>query len=96
MQNIYNDSTVHLGTLPVTVKRNAYGRQLGSFRKKEHFKGIGEYEMTFIRTPYATEAGPTKVLATVDEKIVAVKYKFRLVLLFIRNLVKTTAFIKCL
>lgn len=82
MQNIYNDSTVHLGTLPVTVKRNAYGRQLGSFRKKEHFKGIGEYEMTFIRTPYATEAGPTKVLAIVDEKIVAVKYKNQIGLAF--------------
>lgn len=26
------DDTVHFGTLPVTVKRNAYGRQLGSFQ----------------------------------------------------------------
>ena len=26
------DDTVNFGTLPVTVKRNAYGRQLGSFQ----------------------------------------------------------------
>lgn len=28
-EHIDNDPTVHLGTLPVTVKRNAYGRQIG-------------------------------------------------------------------
>ena len=30
-EKLENDDTVHLGTLPVTVRRNAYGRQLGSF-----------------------------------------------------------------
>ena len=29
-EHIAGDDTVHFGTLPVTVKRNAYGRQLGS------------------------------------------------------------------
>jgi pyridoxal 5'-phosphate synthase glutaminase subunit Pdx2 len=29
--HIDNDNSIHIGTLPVTVKRNAYGRQLGSF-----------------------------------------------------------------
>ena len=28
-EKIADDTTVHLATLPVTVKRNAYGRQLG-------------------------------------------------------------------
>ena len=38
--------------------------------------------MVFIRAPYVTEAGPTEVLATVDEKIVAVKYKNQIGLAF--------------
>ena len=36
-----NDRNVYFGTLPVTVKRNAYGRQLGSFRTDLTVKGIG-------------------------------------------------------
>lgn len=31
-EHISNDSSRYFATLPVTVKRNAYGRQLGSFR----------------------------------------------------------------
>ena len=45
-QHIEGDDTVHLGTLPVTVKRNAYGRQLGSFHTEAELKGIGEVPMT--------------------------------------------------
>ncbi len=64
----------YLGTLPVTVKRNAYGRQLGSFRVNEEFKGLGKMPMTFIRAPYVEKAGnETEVLAAVDGKIVAVR-----------------------
>ena len=40
-----------LGTLPVRVRRNAYGRQLGSFHVREVFQGIGRIPMTFIRAP---------------------------------------------
>lgn len=82
-QKLSNDSTVHLGTLPVTVKRNAYGRQLGSFRTHEHFEGLGEIPMTFIRAPYIEEADPkVKILAKVQEKIVAVEYKNQIALAF--------------
>lgn len=62
-------------TLPVTVRRNAYGRQLGSFHAKAPFSGIeGDVPMTFIRAPYIAEAheGATP-LATVDGRIVAVR-----------------------
>lgn len=64
-----------LGTLPVTVRRNAYGRQLGSFHAKAPFSGIeGDVPMTFIRAPYIAEVheGATP-LATVDGRIVAVR-----------------------
>ena len=63
------------GTLPVTVRRNAYGRQLGSFHAEAPFSGVeGDVPMTFIRAPYIAEVheGATP-LATVDERIVAVR-----------------------
>ncbi len=62
------------GTMDIAVKRNAYGRQLGSFHAELEFKGLGEIPMTFIRAPYVTAAGDkTEVLALADGKIVAVR-----------------------
>ena len=65
----------HFGTIPMCVKRNAYGRQLGSFFTTKEFEGIGEIPMTFIRAPYveSVEEG-VKVLAEVDGNIVGVEY----------------------
>lgn len=51
-EHLSNDEHVYFGTLPVTVRRNAYGRQLGSFHTDAEVKGIGEVPMTFIRAPY--------------------------------------------
>ena len=81
-EHICNDTQIHLGTLPVTVKRNAYGRQLGSFSKTENFKGIGNYKMTFIRAPYIEDSANTEILATVDGNIVAVKHNNQIGLAF--------------
>ncbi|MGN0402933.1 MAG: pyridoxal 5'-phosphate synthase glutaminase subunit PdxT [Acetatifactor sp.] len=74
-KRISNDPNVYFGTLPVTVKRNAYGRQLGSFHCTSGFAGYRDVEMTFIRAPYieALENGAT-ALATVDNRIVAAGY----------------------
>ena len=66
----------HLGTMDITVLRNAYGRQLGSFRTEAEFKRIaGDVPMTFIRAPYIEEvtAPDCEVLATVDGHIVAIR-----------------------
>ena len=61
----------HFGTIPMCVRRNAYGRQLGSFHTVAEVKGVGEVPMTFIRAPYVAETGDgVEVLATVDGKIV--------------------------
>ena len=49
--HIDNDDSIHIGTLPVTVKRNAYGRQLGSFVRTAPMKGFDKFPMTFIRAP---------------------------------------------
>ena len=63
-----------LATLPVTVRRNAYGRQLGSFKTVAEFAGLGAVPMTFIRAPYVTAVRQgAKALATVDGNVVAVK-----------------------
>lgn len=74
-EHLSNDEHVYFGTLPVTVRRNAYGRQLGSFHTDAEVKGIGEVPMTFIRAPYIeTAAEQVQVLAHVDDRIVAVQY----------------------
>ena len=65
-----------IGTLPVRVKRNAYGRQLGSFSIEQEFCGLGIIEMRFIRAPYIEWArDDVSVLATYKNKIVAVRYE---------------------
>lgn len=74
-ENLTNDEHVYFGTLPVKVKRNAYGRQLGSFHTIHEMKGIGEVPMTFIRAPYIEDVkSGVEILLIVDHNIVAVKY----------------------
>ena len=59
----------------MTVRRNAYGRQLGSFHTNAVVEGIGEVPMTFIRAPYIEVAdNKVQVLSRVDDRIVAVQY----------------------
>lgn len=73
-KKIAGDTTVHLGVLDAVVKRNAYGRQSGSFKTEENFEGIGKIPMTFIRAPYFESVEKNvKVLATVDGNIVAAR-----------------------
>ena len=82
-QNISNDKNRCFATLPVTVKRNAYGRQLGSFYYEGEIKGIGTFPMEFIRAPYIESVEKNvEILAQVEEKIVGVAYKNQLVFSF--------------
>ena len=83
-EHIAGDDTVHFGTLPVTVKRNAYGRQLGSFHYAEgEFVGIGTFPMEFIRAPYVESVSDgVEVLAEVDGRIVGVRYGKQLAVAF--------------
>lgn len=74
-ERISNDRERYFATLPVTVRRNAYGRQLGSFFAEENVKGIGRFPMEFIRAPYIEQAGEdVEVLGAVEGNIVAVQY----------------------
>lgn len=75
--NLSNDNRKHLGLLDITVKRNAYGRQLGSFITTNDFKGINDkVDMVFIRAPYVENVGSNvDILSIVDDNIVAVREK---------------------
>ena len=62
-----------VNVMNISVIRNAYGRQLGSFETKAPVKGIGEdIDMVFIRAPYIESVGENvEILSTVDGNIVA-------------------------
>ena len=74
-EKLSNDANTYFGTLPVIVRRNAYGRQLGSFYTEEEVTGVGKIPMAFIRAPFVESAGAdTEIIARVDGNIVGVKY----------------------
>lgn len=73
----------HLGTMDILAKRNAYGRQLGSFHTQGEFKGLGTVPMTFIRAPYISQVGKdVEILAQVDGHVVAAREGNQLVTAF--------------
>lgn len=70
-EKLSGDSKTHFATMNITVKRNAYGRQLGSFRTIAPFGTLGDIPMTFIRAPYIESArADVDILASVDGKAV--------------------------
>jgi 5'-phosphate synthase pdxT subunit len=82
-KGIVNEKQTHLATMDIIAVRNAYGRQLGSFRTFANFGEVGEIPMTFIRAPFIESiTGDCEVLATVDGKIVAAKQGKQLVTAF--------------
>ena len=73
-KEIENDSRTYLGAMDIKVRRNAYGRQLGSFFTESEFKGVGVIPMTFIRAPYISSVGKNvEILSEVDGNVVAAK-----------------------
>ncbi|MGN1346200.1 MAG: pyridoxal 5'-phosphate synthase glutaminase subunit PdxT [Eubacteriales bacterium] len=88
-ERLTDDETVHLGTMDITARRNAYGRQLGSFHTTEAFEGIGPVPMTFIRAPYIDCCGEKAVpLAVCEGKIIAARQSAQLVTAFHPELTK--------
>jgi 5'-phosphate synthase pdxT subunit len=66
---------VPLGAIDMTVRRNAFGRQVDSFEGDIEFDGLdGPAHAVFIRAPWVERVGPeVQVLARADEHIVAVR-----------------------
>lgn len=94
-EQLSGSETPWFATLPVTVRRNAYGRQLGSFSASGTVRGIREEErefpMEFIRAPYIVSirkgAEPIAVTDRLSdgspgENIVGVRYKNQIGLAF--------------
>ena len=83
-QNIVNGEDKFFGSLPVSVCRNAYGRQLGSFSASGNIGSIKNFPMRFIRAPDIREvlSDDAEILNITNERITAVKYKNQLGMAF--------------
>lgn len=83
-KQVEGEERERLATMDITVRRNAYGRQLGSFYSVASVKEIGEdVPMTFIRAPFITAVDKdAEVLAVVDGNIVAARQGHQLVCSF--------------
>ncbi|NCC74995.1 MAG: pyridoxal 5'-phosphate synthase glutaminase subunit PdxT [Clostridia bacterium] len=75
----------HLGVLNIAVRRNAFGRQVDSFRQTELIPVVSKEptELVFIRAPWIEQAGPdVEILHAIEGKVVAVRQKYLLATAF--------------
>ena len=68
-------AATHLNAIDMTVRRNAFGRQVDSFEGDIAFDGLdGPVHGVFIRAPWVERVGPdVRVLARAEDHIVAVR-----------------------
>lgn len=84
------------GVMDITARRNAYGRQLGSFSTVSGFGEAGDIPMTFIRAPIIeSAAADVDILSRVDGKIVAARQKNMLAVAFHPELSQDTTVHSC-
>ena len=69
-KRIENDVRKHFAVMDITVKRNAYGRQLGSFMTTGDFGGMGKIPMYFIRAPYISSVGKDVMILSSDKGVI--------------------------
>jgi 5'-phosphate synthase pdxT subunit len=82
-EKISNYDKTYFESMEITAKRNAYGRQLGSFQACAKFKGSGNIPMIFIRAPYIEQVSEkVQVLSAVNGHIVAARQDNKLVTAF--------------
>lgn len=75
----------HLGLMDITVRRNAYGRQIDSFEQKAVLPGIASHPLplVFIRAPWIEQADSrVELLCVLDHHIVAARQQNMLVTSF--------------
>ncbi|MCU4927041.1 pyridoxal 5'-phosphate synthase glutaminase subunit PdxT [Halobacteria archaeon AArc-dxtr1] len=69
-----DDRIDELGLIDASVERNAFGRQRDSFEAPLDVTGLAEpFPAVFIRAPAIDEVGDAEVLATWDDRPVAVR-----------------------
>src|SRR4030067_118333 len=78
-KKIENSDEPTLELIDITVKRNAYGRQVHSFTQQGKLvglNGLSEFEMVFIRAPLITEVGRNvEKLGFLEQQVVMVQNK---------------------
>ena len=94
--HIDNDDSVHIGTLPVTVKRNAYGRQLGSFVRTAPMKGFDEFPYLSVRHTFHQLRITLMFLQLLMTELLLFNIITRLVLHFTLNFQVTLEFMSIL
>ena len=73
-KRLENDDNVYFGALDATVRRNAYGRQLGSFVSTADFGDIKDFPLVFIRGPFVSDVGADATIETeVDGRVVGLR-----------------------
>lgn len=96
-RNIENEENKYISLLDVTIKRNAFGRQIDSFINSSIISEVSNepIELVFIRAPYITDIGDSvKILLKLDEKIVAVEQGNIIATSFHPELTDNLAFMK--
>lgn len=82
-KRISNEDHTYFDAMDITTKRNAYGRQLGSFKTNAPFKGIGQVPMVFIRAPLIESVSEqVEVLSQTEGAITAARQENMLVTAF--------------
>jgi 5'-phosphate synthase pdxT subunit len=88
--DVENYKSAFLQTMNIKAVKNAYGRQLGSFRDSGEFINQN-IPFVFIRAPYIENVGKSvEVLATYQNKIVAARENNQLVTAFHPELTNDT------
>ena len=93
LANEIEGEEAHLGVMNISVKRNAYGRQIDSFSTEGVIEEVSDnpIEMVFIRAPIIERVyGEAKVLCRVDGRIVAARERNMLVTSFHPELTNDT------
>jgi pyridoxal 5'-phosphate synthase pdxT subunit len=74
MANEVVDGEPLLRVMDITVRRNAYGRQVDSFEADVDLSGVGSVRGVFIRAPVVERTGPSvEVLAELDGRPILVR-----------------------
>jgi len=80
---IHNYESAFLQTMDITARKNAYGKQLGSFITTADFSDKKNIPLVFIRAPYIERVGENvEILSTVNGMIVAARQNNQLVTAF--------------
>jgi 5'-phosphate synthase pdxT subunit len=96
-ESIEGEEHPHLATMDISVRRNAYGRQLASFITNEKIEMVSKefVPLVFIRAPFIISySEKVEILHKVNEDVVAARQENMLVTSFHPELTDDRSFLK--